>query len=92
MGRLWGFGVAFALLLFIVLLTVPHPASAQATTPTPEPTPSYQNGVPMSTGSDLLIERSVTLGDIGRITAFLLLGLVVFLNGFVSVSREMFPK
>jgi hypothetical protein len=63
-------------------------ASAQDPTPTVTPTPSYVQGIPMSTGSTLLIEKSVSYGDIAVVASILALVAVQLLRGMVEIPKN----
>lgn len=66
--------------------------NAQTATPEPSPTPSYQQVVPMSTGSDLLITKSVSYGEIAVVTAVLLLVAVELVKAMVTIPHRWMKK
>lgn len=92
--KFWGLALTLALLISLMFCM---PAGAQEeSTPTPEPTitptPSYQQGVPMSTGSTLLIEKKVTYGEIAIVVSVLVLATVQLAKSFVMVPKAWFTR
>lgn len=89
------FTVFAGLLALGVLLLCTTPARAQdptdtpTETPTPAPssTPSYLVSVPMSTGSQLLLQKTVTYGDIAVVVAVLLLAAVEIVRSMVIIPK-----
>lgn len=64
------------------------PLPTETPTPAPTPTPNYQQGITLSTGNQLIIERRVTVGDIAIVLGLLLNAAVLLVRGFVEVPKQ----
>lgn len=68
--------MAFCIVILIATLMT-APAQAQAETPTPEPTitptPAYIEAVSLTSGNTLIIERTITYGDVAIVLVLLIL-------------------
>jgi hypothetical protein len=81
--------LACGLIVFFAFIAWNVPAaSAQDPEPTITPTPNSVQGIPMSTGSTLLIEKSVTYGEIAVVAVILLLVAVELLRGMVEIPKN----
>ena len=74
--------------------TPSSPTITPTVTPTPPPTatPSYLQAVPLSTGNNLLVEKKISFGDIGVITAILLVALIQLLKAMVTIPARFFKR
>jgi hypothetical protein len=85
-------------LLILAFLLAASTARAQEETPTPTatavptitPTPSYLQAVPLSTGSELVIRKEVTYGDIAVVIAVLALTAITITGNMVKIPRGWF--
>lgn len=75
------------IVFFCFIVTVPA-VHAQEPEPTITPTPNSVQGITMSTGSTLLIEKSVSYGDITVVGAILLLVAVELGKAMVEIPKN----
>lgn len=84
---------AVAVLLVLVLgFITSGQVAAQTPEPTPSPTPSYMQAVTMSTGSSLLIIKSVSYGDIAVTIAVMALLAVELVKAMVDLPKKWLKK
>jgi hypothetical protein len=82
------------LILVLTVLSHAAPARAQEVTPEPTavptatPTPAYLQEKTLSSGNTLLIERSVSYGDIAVVIAVLVLWVTYLVTHFIEIPRE----
>lgn len=79
------------ILLILAMLLVPGSAvHAQEPTPTPTvtPTPAYLSEVPLSSGDTVVIQRSVTYGDIAIVICLVVLLVGEVMQFLVNWSQK----
>lgn len=64
-----------------------HVWGAPIDEPTPSPTPSYVFGVPLSSGSEMVIARTITYGDIALVIAVIVLAIILVFYIAVRIPK-----
>lgn len=81
--------LVLAILVCVIgLAVIVLPGHAQDPEPTPSATPPTQYGLALSSGQTLVVERSISFGDIGVIIALGVLTIINLVLGLVNLVHS----